>query len=129
MTKEFNPSKRLLFNALGMAISVIPVTVSIFSYFPLWISRQDASLLSGISLILIVLAAVPIYKQLKQAMHSPSAPLMWFFFFLLFLLLSRIADEMTVISFVGFITNLIGSVFFKLAKRYDKSEADDEGRT
>ena len=122
MPTGINQAKRLLFNALGIAISVIPVSVAIFSYFPLWIARKDASLLSGISLILICLAIVPLFKYAKQFLRSPSAPIMWFLAFALFLLLSRIAEEMTVISFVGFTTNVIGSVCFKLAKRYAKLE-------
>ena len=128
MQAETNPTKRLLFNALGIAVSVLPVTVSIFSYFPIWIKRGNASVLSGISLLLICLAIVPIFKYLKEVIHSPSAPVMWLFSFIIFLLLSRIADEMTVISFIGFITNLVGAFFFKLARRYGKEERD-EGRT
>lgn len=122
MTRINNPQKRLIFQTLGLLISVIPVTVSIFSYFPLWIARKDTSLISGISLLLICVALVPLYKHIKKALKSPSAPLMWFFAFVLFLFLSRIADEVTVISFVGFTTNLIGSVFFKLAHRYGAEE-------
>ena len=122
MPTEISQAKRLLFNALGIAVSVIPVSVAIFSYFPLWISRNDASLLSGISLLLICLAIVPLFKCLKQFWHSPSAPLMWFLAFILFFLLSRIASEMTVISFVGFVSNLIGTVCFRISKRYDGRE-------
>lgn len=123
-----NPTKQLLFNALGIIVSVIPVTVAIFSYFPLWMARKDASVLSGISLLLICLAIVPLFKYLKQLWHSPSAPIMWFISFVIFLMLSKIADEMTVISFVGFTTNLIGMLFFKIAKKYGKEEKN-EGRT
>ena len=121
-----NPSKHLLCKALGFAISIIPVTVAIFSYFPLWISREDSSILSGVSLLLIGVALVPIFKHVRHALRSPSAPLLWFFAFMIFLLLSRIADEVTVISFVGFVTNLIGAVFFKLAKKYTRSEEGNE---
>ena len=121
-----NPSRSLLFRALGFAISIIPVTVAIFSYFPLWVSREDSSVLSGISLLLIGVALIPLLKHVKHALQSPSAPLVWLFSFVIFLLLSRIANEVTVISFVGFVTNLIGSVFFKLAKKYSREEGEDE---
>jgi hypothetical protein len=40
-------------------------------------------------------------------------------------MLSKIADEMTVISFVGFTTNLIGMLFFKIARKYGKEEKDE----
>ena len=121
-----NPTKRLLFGFLGLTISIIPVTVAIFSYFPLWIDRDDTSLLSGISFILLCTALIPMYKHFKRIMRSPSVPLMWLIIFVLFFMLSRIADEMTVISFVGFISNLVGSLFFKLA-RNNMSGGRNEG--
>jgi len=129
MLSRNNPAKRLLFNSLGLGICIIPVVVAILSYFPLWLAREDASVLSGLAVLLITAALVPMYKYLGNILRSPSAPLMWFAVFIVFLFLSKIANEMTVISFVGFTTNLIGSLFFKLAKRYDKEEEEHERRT
>ena len=129
MLSRNNPAKRLLFNSLGLGICIIPVVVAILSYFPLWLAREDASVLSGLAVLLITAALVPMYKYLGSILRSPSAPLMWFAVFIVFLFLSKIANEMTVISFVGFTTNLIGSLFFKFAKRYDKEEEEHERRT
>ena len=122
MKEMNNPTKRLLFSALGLIISIIPVAVSIFSYFPIWVAREDASIISGLSLVLTVLALVPFYRHVREYLRSASAPLMWFIIFAVFFMLSKIAKEMTVISFVGFVSNLIGSLFFKLAKRYGRTE-------
>ena len=116
------PAKRLLFNTLGVSICVIPVAVTIFSYFPLWIGREDASILSGVSLLLIGVALVPLFTYFRQILKSASAPIMWFILFVTFFLLSKIADEVTVISFVGFTTNLVGTLLFKLAKKYGPEE-------
>ena len=116
MKVRIDPTGRLLFNALGLIFSVIPVAVAIFSYFPLWLGREDASILSGIALLLFAAALIPLYRYVRDALRSASAPLMWFIIFLTFLILSRIADEITVISFVGFLGNLAGSVFFRIAK-------------
>ena len=110
------PTKRLLFNALGLFFSVIPVCVSIFSYFPIWVHREDASILSGLALMLIAAALVPFYRYVRRALASASAPLMWFILFVAFLLLSRIADEITVIAFVGFVSNMLGTVLFRIAR-------------
>ena len=129
MLPKNNPTKRLLYYSLGMMISIIPVGVCIFSYFPLWIRRGDASVLSGMSLVLIGLALIPLYKHLKGFMRSPSAPTVWLVSFLIFFLLSRIADEMTVISFVGLISNLLGSALFKLSRKYAGRSEESEGRT
>ena len=129
MKPRNNPAMRLLFNSLGLAICIIPVLVTIFSYFPLWIAREDASILSGFSILLVGAALVPMYKHLGRILHSPSSHTMWFIIFAVFFLLSKIADEMTVISFVGFISNLIGSLIFKLAKKFGTEADGYEGRT
>ena len=42
---------------------------------------------------------------------------MWLFTFILFYTMSRIADEMTVISLVGAISNAIGAILFRIAGR------------
>ena len=118
-----NPTKRLLFNALGLGCSVIPVGVSVLSYFPLWVAREDASVLSGLSLVLMLAALVPCLRYIRTALRTASAPVLWLTVFLTFSLLSRIANEVTVISFIGFVGNLVGAVFFKLAR----GSNDDRG--
>lgn len=123
MKAKLNPTRALAFNALGLFFSVIPVGVSIFSYFPLWLAREDASVLSGLGLVLGALALVPFYRYVRDALRCASAPMLWLVLFLTFFLLSRIADEMTVISFVGFVGNAIGSLFFKAAR----AMCDDRG--
>ena len=69
------------------------------------------------------------FVYLDRILRSPSTHTMWFIVFAVFFLLSKIADEITVISFVGFTTNLIGSLFFKLAKKYSAEADGYEGRT
>ena len=66
---------------------------------------------------------VPLARYLRSILRTASAPLMWLAVFIAFMLLSRIANEVTVISFVGFIGNLIGALFFKLARVRDDGRA------
>ena len=109
--------KIILLNAVGLAFCILPVTISIMLYFPIWRDRGAATLLSGFSLMLLLMAIVPLIKFVGRIFKSPSAYLMWFFAFVIFFMLSEIAQDMTVICFVGFISNLVGAVFFKLAER------------
>lgn len=104
--------------ALAVAVSVIPVAVATLGYFSLWRERGNGALLSGTALLLLILASAPLFKLIKRALASPSVPLLWLVFFLLFFTLERIADEITVISFVGFISNSIGALIFKIARKY-----------
>ena len=110
--------KRLALRALGLAVSVIPPTVAVLLYFPVWAAEGGELVITGTTALLLVVAALPIYNLLRLKLRSPAIWSLWLVAFVTFLLLSRIADEMTVICFVGFISNLIGSVIFKLAGRY-----------
>ena len=113
--------KFYLLYAVGLILSVLPVLSSIILYFPIWVNRGAMTIISGFSLILMLMAIVPVIKLVKQVLKSPAAYLMWFVAFLIFFMLSEIADDMRVICFVGFISNLLGAVFFKLAERYKKT--------
>lgn len=112
-------ARKIILRTIALLISVLSPAVAILSYFPLWESAGSDKLVSGFTALLLILAAVPIYKLVCRLLASPSAWMMWLMIFLIFLMLSRIADEMVVIAFVGFISNAVGALLFKLAKRGD----------
>ena len=114
-TENKHPTRRLLLRALGLGLCIIPVTVSILCYFPTWRAAGGEVLLSGTTLLLLCLAAVPLYKLISAHLRSPAAYTLWLIAFILFFLLSNIAEEMVVISFTGFAGNLLGAIAFKLA--------------
>ncbi len=107
--------RKAVLNLVGLAVSTVPAATCILLYFPIWRERGIVTVLSGFTLLLLVLAAVPLFSFIKRALKTPSAPVMWFIIFVAFLMLSSIADEMTVISFVGFVSNLVGAIFFRAA--------------
>lgn len=116
----------IIIRALALISCTIPVLTATLSYFPLWISKGEAYALSGFALCLSMLAILPFCRHLSGLIRSPSAYLIWLILFVIFFLLSKIADEMTVISFVGFISNLVGALLFKLAARLDGGVTKDE---
>jgi len=104
----------------GFALCIIPPAVCTLSYFPLWKEIGFESCIAGGTALLLALCAIPLYKLLKRALESYSSYLIWLILFLLFLALSKIAAQMTVISLVGFIGNLLGAVCFHIAKRINR---------
>ena len=120
--------KSFILSTLGLLLSVLPVSFAILLYFPLWRRAGGGAVLSGAVLILLIVAFVPLMRVIKAYFKSPSAYAIWFCSFLLFFTLSSIAEEMTVISFVGFVSNLLGAYCFKFAKRLKGSEekSDEE---
>lgn len=107
---------------LGFLLCIVPPAVCILMYFPFWKEVGYESCIAGGSALLLALCIIPIYKFIKRGLSTYSSYLMWLILFLLFLALSRIAEQMTVISFVGFVGNLLGAICFRLAKRGDKTE-------
>ena len=101
---------------LGFLLCILPPTLCTISYFPVWKDVGYESCIAGGSALLLALCAIPLFKLFKKALSSYSSYLIWLILFLLFFALSKIADQMTVISLVGFIGNLLGAVCFKLAK-------------
>lgn len=108
---------RYILMLLGLLISVGTPAAVTLSYFPLWQSEGSGTVLSGFALFLILICAIPIFKLLKKILATPSAPLVWLIIFIFFMLFSRIAEEVTVISFFGAISNLVGALLFKIARR------------
>ena len=112
----------LLLRLAGIALCVVPVTVSILCYFPVWRAEGGEVLLSGVTMLLLALASLPLYKLLAHKLRSPAAYTVWLIAFLIFLALSKIADEMVVISFTGFVGNALGAIVYRLAEGGRKDE-------
>lgn len=102
---------------LGFCLCIAPPAVCTLYYFPLWREMGYQSCIAGGTALLLALCIIPIYKLIKRGLEGFSSYMMWLLLFLIFFGMSRIAEQMTVISFVGFIGNLLGSVCFYIAKR------------
>ena len=83
---------------LGFLFCILPPAICTMLYFPLWNECEG------------------LIKYFKQAIASVSSYVIWLAIFIAFLLLSKIADEMTVISFFGFTGNLVGAICFAIVK-------------
>ena len=114
--------RRLLLRLLGILLCTVPVCAAVISYFPAWRAEGGEVVISGFTVLLLALCFVPLWNTVRKALASPAAHTMWFIAFLIFFTMSKIADEMTVISFVGFLGNGAGAICFRLARRGDLSE-------
>ena len=115
---------RICLHIAGFALCIIPPAVCALSYFPLWKDAGIESCIAGGSALLLALCIIPLYKLLKRGLMSYSSYIMWLFMFLLFFGMSKIADQMTVISLVGFVSNLLGAICFYFAGNRKKEGAD-----
>lgn len=108
--------KALIVKLFALAISTLPVAIATLSYFPVWKNRGIGALISGFTVFLLLICFYPFVKAIKRFFKSPSIFTIWLLLFILFSIVDSIAYEMTVISFVGMISNFLGSVIFKIAR-------------
>jgi len=108
---------------IGLMFCVLPPAVCTLCYFPLWKSEGGGTVIAGGCALLLVLSAIPLMRIIREKLKSPASYVLWLLAFLLFLGAARIADEMTVISFVGFVGNLIGALLFKLGGRHNEKRS------
>ena len=101
---------------LGFILCIVPPAACTLSYFPIWVSDGERCLSGGVALLLI-LSLAPLMKLISRKLRGASSWFIWLLIFLLFFSLSRIAEEMTVISFVGLIGNLSGGLLMRLSRR------------
>lgn len=123
--KKNNFERKFFLKFLGLLFSVVPVLLAVLFYFPVWREEGGGKLISGGALLLILLSILPLFRYIKSIIRTPSVHTLWFISFLLFFSLSKIAEEMTVISFIGFTSNLIGAFFFKLGDRANTGEENE----
>ena len=102
---------------LGLTLCIAPPALCALLYFPLWAEGGGGRALAGGAAFVMALCFMPLYKFIRRVLASSSSYLMWLIIFLFFFLTAKIAAQMTVISFVGFLSNLAGGALMRIAKR------------
>ncbi|MBQ2718549.1 MAG: hypothetical protein IJF73_00605 [Clostridia bacterium] len=114
-------SKRLLFRALGYLFCLVPPILAILERFPLWAREGSASVISGLSLLLLLVAAIPLRRGLlslcRRFLSSPSAFTVWGILWLLCEWLGHILTAVADIALVATVSSFVGAIFFRLSIR------------
>lgn len=112
-----NATKGKLLCWLAIALDVgVPLAVTL-TQFPIWVNRSSAATMSGLCLLLVVICCIPFFRQIKEYLKSPSAPVLWTALFLIFVMLEAIASEIKIVCFFGAVANYIGSLLYKHGKK------------
>ena len=115
--KNNKPFVKFALHILGFSLCTLPPAICTLMYFPLWKSVGYKHCLAGGCALILVLCFFPILRFVGRAIRSHSSYIAWLICFALFFSLSRIAEQMTVISMVGFVGNILGECCFGIAKR------------
>lgn len=108
-----------LLRGLGIGIDVLAPMIATLTQLPVWIDRSEGATVSGVFIIMAFFCVIPFWRQVKDYMKNPSAPVMWAIFAAVFLCVREICDEMIMISLVGLAANGAGSGLLIAAKKME----------
>lgn len=112
----------LLWSVIALIICIAPPAATVVYFFPLWKTKGGEAVLSGFCLFLLILCAVPLFKQIREFFKNSSARTVWIIGLIAFWGLSAIAEEMKVICLVGLIANIVGGFVYKIRDRYKEAK-------
>ena len=102
-------TKGAIMKVAAIGIDVGVPLVATLTQFPLWVEQSAEATMSGLCLILIALSVLPFLKVLKNYFKSPSSWVVFGVIFVFLLVLRSIIDQILIVSFAGFVANLIGA--------------------
>ena len=114
-----NATKGKCIKATAIGIDVLVPLMATLSQFPIWVDRSAGATMSGITVLLAILSAVPLFKWVKKHIETPSAWMMWLVLFGVLLAVSAIIDEMVVVAGWGALANAVGAGIFKWGEKVE----------
>ena len=125
-----NTTKGKIVKVSAIGIDVLGPLLATCSQFPLWVQKSSAATVSGLFLVFAILSCVPLMKQIKEWLKSPSVTVIFLVMTVAFVCLRNIIDQMAMICLVGTITNAAGAGVYKVGtnieKKPDKEKAPSE---
>ena len=115
-------TKATLLWIFGMTVCTLPAVLATLEHFPIWIAEGGETVISGLSVIFLLLCALPFKRQIAAYLQSPSAWVVWLCIFVISSLIGKIICDIAAISFVAFISNFVGAFIFKWRDKYVKKE-------
>ena len=112
---------RLLFRILGILFCVLPPAISTLSFFPIWMADSKTAV-SALTVILLALSALPLFRILKAHLRSPSAWMIWLVLWGFLFAFRPIAPAIETIALISFPTSLLGAVCFRVSGRFEHRE-------
>lgn len=107
---------RICARVLGLTLCTVPAAIAVLEHFPIWIGEGIRPTLSAMSVIMLVLAAIPLKRAISKYLESPSAWSIWLAIWALSTLLTGIIYSIARIALVAFVGNALGAVCFRLAR-------------
>ena len=107
---------------LGLALSVIPTLIAVLEWFPIWAAEGGQTVISGLTAVLLAVAAMPLLNVVRNRLKSPSLWCFWLFVLLFLLAVRNVLEGLLAVALISFPAGLLGAVFFRLSKHLKKED-------
>lgn len=94
----------------GLVISILAPLVAAATQFPVWTENVDSGQVGGMFVFVALLCMIPLFNHLKIALKSPSSCLLWTIIFVCTWALSKIIQQLIIVSLVGTVANYVGAL-------------------
>ena len=94
----------------GLVISILAPLVAAATQFPVWTENVDSGQIGGMFVFVALLCMIPLFNHLKIALKSPSSCLLWTTIFECTWALSKIIQQLIIVSLVGMVANYVGAL-------------------
>lgn len=101
----------------GLAVSITAPLIAAAAQFPVWTETVDSRQVSGIFVFVALLCLIPLFNHFKTVLRSPSSTLLWSIVFFISWSLSKIIDEIVIVSLTGALSNAAGAVLCGIGNR------------
>lgn len=114
--------KGKMIKGAALALDIVAPLTATLAQFPAWVERSAGSTVSGTFVVFAILSSIPLFRFFKKIFKTPSTPLLWGVALALLIGFRNIVDEMIIICLVGTISNIVGTVIYKVGEGMDKEE-------
>lgn len=114
-----NDTKGKCLKASAIAIDVLVPLMATLSQFPIWVERSAGATMSGVTVLLAILSAIPLFNWARKHIKTPSAWMMWVILFAVLAAVSAIIDEMLIVAGWGAVANAVGAVIYKYGEKVE----------
>ena len=121
-------TKYYIFTVLGMVLCIVPAVIAVLRYFPLWLDSAQKRI-SVMSILLLAICVLPLWRQIKAALKSPSVWQVYLFAGLILFALDKVAGDIAMVFLIACPFSVGGALLFRLAKKAKRlAEVEDEER-
>ncbi|MBQ7912896.1 MAG: hypothetical protein IJ308_04010 [Clostridia bacterium] len=121
-SKDWYYKAYLIAYVVGLIFCVLPTVASALVKLPVIASKSAESTLSGVFIVALIAAALPLYKALVKLLKSPSVAVILWLFFAAFFLVGKMTPEtingLTTVFLWAAIGNTLGVIAFKLSSMW-----------